>query len=236
MAAVLAYPAADTYDSDHMERDMSAFSSDSLAARLLASLHRSRVTRHRIGRGASVFRQGDPAAAVFVVETGRVRLTRVLADGAAVVLHVAEAGESFAEASLSAERYHCDAVAEADSIVLALAKPDLLAALATDPAECLALAQALASQVRDLRARLELRNIRSATMRLLAWLRLRASGDPPIVALRRSWTQVADEVGLTREAVYRALATLERRELIRRDGAAVHLMTAPEEMRHSRLG
>jgi len=214
-----------------MSPDMSAFSPDSLAARLLAALHQSRVTRHRVGRGAAVFRQGDPAAAVFLVETGRVRLVRVLADGVPLVLYVAETGESFAEASLSAAYYHCDAVAETDAVVLALPKADLLAALAADPAECLALALALAAQVRDLRARLELRNIRSATARVLAWLRLHASGNPPLVPLRRAWTQVADELGLTREAVYRALALLERQGRVSRGPGVVCLTTPPEATR-----
>jgi CRP-like cAMP-binding protein len=146
-----------------MDLNMSAFSPNSLAARLLAPLDQSRVTRHRVGRGAAVVRQGDPAAAVFLVEMGRVRLVRVLADGMPLVLYIAEAGESFAEASLSATHYHCDAVAETDATVLALPKADLLAALAANPTECLAVALTLAAQVRDLRARLELRNIRSAT-------------------------------------------------------------------------
>jgi CRP/FNR family transcriptional regulator, dissimilatory nitrate respiration regulator len=37
------------------------------------------------------------------------------------------------------------------------------------------------------------------------------------VPLARSWTLVAEELGLTREAVYRALAKLERQALIRRE-------------------
>jgi CRP-like cAMP-binding protein len=207
---------------------MSVFSPDGLAAHLLAALHQSRVARYQVSRGAAVFRQGDPADAVFLVETGRVRLVRVLADGTPLVLFVAEVGESFAEASLSAAHYHCDAVAETDAVVLALPKTDLLSALAADPAECLALTLALAGQVRDLRARLELRNVRSATERVLAWLRLHASGNPPHVPMRRSWTQVADEVGLTREAVYRSLASLEQQGRISRDAMVVRLLTPPE--------
>jgi CRP-like cAMP-binding protein len=109
--------------------------------------------------------------------------------------------------------------------VLSLPKADLLSALAADPTECLALALALAAQVRDLRARLELRNIRSASARVLAWLRLHASGDPPAVPMHRSWTQVADELGLTREVVYRALAALERQKLIDRGADFVSLTT-----------
>jgi CRP-like cAMP-binding protein len=199
-----------------MTSNISAFSPGSLAARLLAVLPRSRAARHRFSRGATIFRQGDRATAMFLIETGRVRLARVLADGTSLILYVAEAGESFAEASLSAAHYHCDAIADTDAAVVALPKADLLSALAADPAECLALTLALAAQVRDLRAKLELRNIRSASARVLAWLRLHASGNPPSVPMHRSWTQVADELGLTREVVYRALAALERQKRINR--------------------
>jgi CRP-like cAMP-binding protein len=198
---------------------MSEFSPDSLAARLIAALPPSRVSRLRFERGATVFRQGDPASAVYVVEAGRVRLSRMSADGAPLILYVADAGESFAEASLSATHYHCDAIAETDSTVLALPRADLLTLMTTDPVQGVAFALALASQVRDLRTKLELRNVRSAKERVLAWLRLHANGDPPRVLLHRSWTLIAEELGLTREAVYRALATLEReRRIGRRDG------------------
>jgi CRP-like cAMP-binding protein len=208
-----------------MACNISAFSSGSLAARLLAVLPRSRATRHRFSRGATIFRQGDRATAMFLIEMGRVRLARVLADGTSLILYVAEAGESFAEASLSAAHYHCDAIAETDAAVLALPKADLLSALAADPAECLALTLALAVQVRDLRAKLELRNIRSASARVLAWLRLHSSGNPPSVLMHRPWTQVADEFGLTREVIYRALATLERQKQISRGRGFVSLVT-----------
>jgi len=199
-------------------------SPDSLAARLIAAVPPSRVTRMRFGSGAAVFRQGDAASAVFVTEAGRVRLCRMSADGTPLALHVANAGESFAEASLSAAHYHCDAIAETDATVLALPKSDLLASLTSDPLQGLALTFALASQVRDLRTRLELRNIRSAAERVLAWLRFHATGDPAQVMLGRSWTSVAEELGLTREAVYRALAALERHGWIARGGDCVRLL------------
>ena len=91
---------------------MSEFSPESLAAHLIGALPSSKVTRLRLERGATVFSQGDPASAVYVVEEGRVRLFRILEDGAALILYVAGAGETFAEASLSATHYHCDAIAE----------------------------------------------------------------------------------------------------------------------------
>lgn len=208
-----------------MDERLSAFSPGSLAARLLRAVPAAQIVRRPLTRGEAAFRQGDAATAIFVVERGRIRLTRILEDGTSVTIHVAEAGESFAEAALTAQRYHCDAIAELPSVVLRLPKRGLLAALTADPAESLALAGAFAGQVRDLRSALELRNIRSAPARLLAWLRLHASGKPPAVLLRRSWTLIADELGLTREAVYRALASLEREGRIERSDNTVRLNT-----------
>ncbi|HYE49418.1 MAG TPA: Crp/Fnr family transcriptional regulator [Azospirillaceae bacterium] len=190
---------------------------------LAALVPADRLATRRLAPGETLFRQGDAVAALHRVEAGRVRLLRHLEDGAAVALHLAQAGETVAEASLFAERYHCDAVAETPTKVTSVPKAALLAALRRDPAAALGLAGMLASQVRDLRARLELRNVRSARERLLAWMRLGASGSPPVLALDRTWSAVAEELGMSREALYRALAALERAGAISRRGSEVTL-------------
>lgn len=178
---------------------------------------------HSLGAGDAVFRQGDPATTLYRVRTGRVRLIRHLQDGSSVVLHVARANATFAEAALFSDVYHCDASAEIRSVVTAIPKTTLLAALRTDPESSLDLAKALAGQVRDLRAQLEVRNIRSASARLLAWLRLSALGEPPALEIDRPWTDVAAEIGLTHETIYRTLAGLERAGEVVREGRKVTL-------------
>ena len=97
--------------------------------------------------------------------------------------------------------------------------------MTTNPAQGITFVLALASQVRDLRTKLELRNIRSAKERVLAWLRLRTADDSPPASLNRSWTLIAEELGLTREAVYRALAVLERERRIERHDGGVTLVS-----------
>jgi CRP-like cAMP-binding protein len=174
--------------------------------------------RH-LDAGEALFRQGDPVVTLYRVCVGRVRLVRNLEDGAFVVLHVARPGETFAEASAFADAYHCDAVAEIPSKVALLPKADFLAALQSGTDSGLSFARLLAAQVRDLRARAELRGIRAAPARIMAWLRMPASGNPPVVVTQRTWSEIADELGLTREAVYRALAILERDgRIVRQDG------------------
>jgi len=184
-----------------------------------------RLVTRRVAAGEAVFRQGDATVAVYRVEQGRVRLVRHLEDGSSVALHVARAGDGFAEAALFSDVYHCDAVAEVDAVLTQAPKADLLAALEADPRASLAFARMLATQVRDLRARLELRNIRAAPERILAWLKLQASGTPPAVRLDRPWTEIAAEIGLTHEAIYRALAALERDGRIERAAGVVRVLT-----------
>jgi CRP/FNR family transcriptional regulator, dissimilatory nitrate respiration regulator len=53
--------------------------------------------------GDLLFRQGDPAAAVYGVERGRLRLIRRTVDDHLVILHTARRGEFFTEATLFAE-------------------------------------------------------------------------------------------------------------------------------------
>jgi CRP-like cAMP-binding protein len=162
-----------------------------------------------LAAGQSLFQQGESVGELYRLESGRVRLVRHTENGTKVVVHTARPGETFAEASAFTDAYHCDAVAETASRVAAMPKAAFHAALVRDPETSVRFARLLATQVVDLRARIELRNIRSAQERLLTWLRLRADGSPPRVTLDGTWTDVAAEIGLTREALYRALARLE---------------------------
>ena len=120
--------------------------------------------------GELLFRHGDRAAAIYKVESGRLRLIRRTVDDHLVILHTARRGEFFAEASLFADAYHCDAVAAAQSIVWVYQKEIVINALRPDPAFAEAFMARLARQLQELRARMELRNIRSARDRVLQYL------------------------------------------------------------------
>jgi len=170
--------------------------------------------------GELLFRQGDRAAAIYKIESGRLRLIRRTVDDHLVILHTARRGEFFAEASLFADAYHCDAVAAAQSSVRVYLKEVVLAALRTDRALAEAFMARLARQLQELRARMELRNIRSARDRVLQYLRLCARNDGRSIALDGQLQDIAAEIGITREALYRTLSALETEgHLIRTDTA-----------------
>jgi len=186
------------------------------------SLEGASVTRTLVA-GEYLFKQGDRAAAIYKVESGRLRLIRRTVDDHLVILHAARRGEFFAEASLFAEAYHCDAVAAAQSRVRVYAKSTVMDALRTDPALAEAFMARLARQLQELRARMELRNIRSARDRVLQYLRLCDGGHGRSIAIEGQLQDIAAEIGITREALYRTLAGLEAEGSLTRTETEIRL-------------
>ena len=189
---------------------------------LPASLEAGSVIRV-LAPGELLFRQGDPAVAIYKVESGRLRLIRRTVDDHLVILHTARRGEFFAEASLFADAYHCDAVAAVPSSVRVYPKQKAMEAMRKDPALAEAFMARLARQLQELRARMELRNIRSARDRVLQYLRLRAGVQGRSIPVEGQLQDIAAEIGMTREALYRTLAALETESCLTRTETAILL-------------
>jgi CRP-like cAMP-binding protein len=184
---------------------------------------RPRLRRRTLAAGTVLFRRGDPAVAVYVVEQGRLAMIRHTANGRRVTLFTARSGESFAEAALFSDVYHCDAVAQVATRVVAIPKPELRAALARQTSTAERFMARLAHQVHDLRLRLELSNIRNARERVWQMLLLAPQTEERIVVFDKTLKDVAGDIGLTHEAFYRALAGLQKAGRIRRRGRRVEL-------------
>jgi CRP-like cAMP-binding protein len=140
-------------------------------------------------------------------------------------MHTAVPGDLFAEASIFSAHYHCDAIAMQDCEVIVYPKAELTSQLKQNAEMLWAFTAELAQQVRILRTRLEVRHVRAARERVLQFLRLRcdASGF-----WQREGTlkQFAEEVGLTHEALYRALATLERNGSVKKERHTLQLLSS----------
>ena len=158
--------------------------------------------------GEALFLQGHRTAGLYEVVRGKLRLARVDRAGREAVLHVAAAGDTFAEASLFSPTYHCDAIATVDSVVAFYPKGALLGEFQHNPKAAQAFMAMLARQVMSLRSRLEQRNIHSARDGVWHYLALNAGADGRTVALSGTLKDMAAELGLTHEALYRTLADM----------------------------
>jgi len=146
--------------------------------------------------------------------------------GREAVLQVASADDTLAEASLFSSTYHCDAIATTEAIVRLYPKAVLLAELQGDPEIAKAFAAMLAHQVMSLRTRLERRNIHSARDRVRHFLAVNVGADRRTVALSGTLKELAADLGLTHEALYRTLARMEAEGEIERTGSTIGVRQA----------
>lgn len=124
----------------------------------------------RLAAGQALFNQCDRASGIYEVVSGKVRLTRVDAEGRELLLGIVCAGDTFAEASLFSLIHGFSAVAMRKAVLRLYPKANLLAAFARNPQAAQAFAALLARQVMDLRTRLERNNLHSARDRVRHYL------------------------------------------------------------------
>jgi len=169
--------------------------------------------------GESVFHQGTPATAIYVVMRGRVKVARVTPDGYESILCVRQAGEYFCPVPvLDGNAQLGTAIAMTETTVLwvecetfhALCRecPQLLSSVQGD---CLA-------EVRYLLNRLEtfaFRNIRERlAITLLDEVRHQRVDENDPIELSMIQQELAGLVGASRESVSRSLKQLERDEIV----------------------
>jgi CRP-like cAMP-binding protein len=92
----------------------------------------------------------------------------------------------------------------------------------------------LARQIMSLRTRLEQRNIQSARERIRHYLTLNAAPDGRTVTLGGSLKDLAGELGLTHEALYRTLAEMVADGEIERLRNRIRLTDLPYDSSHTR--
>lgn len=185
---------------------------------------RETTQRRKLAADEPLFHTGDKVSGIIEVISGRLRMVRHTIEGRAVVMHTSGAGDLFADASLFSDVYHCDGVAVVASEVAIFEKDAVLASLRADPDLATQFMAAQARQVQRLRTRLEQRNIRSARERLIHYLLLTAEDDGSTILLEGTLKDLAAELGLTHEVLYRTLAQLKKEGAIKRTPTTILLV------------
>lgn len=170
-----------------------------------------------LAAGHVLFRTGGRPRWMHYVRAGEALMQRVSADGTVAVVQRATAGMFLAEASLTSARYHCDGVCAGACTVLALPLAALRQAIDTDPAARWAWIGQLGAQMRRDRLRLERLGLRTLPERLRHLLLTEGAGNGGYL-LRGTRMQLAADLGVTHEALYRALARLQAEGRLAIDG------------------
>lgn len=159
------------------------------------------ATPRRVIRGEALVHQGDPVVQMALVVSGCMVLDRQTPEGGHLILQRARPGDVLAEASAHSAQYHCAAHADTDSDILLIPRAHFLSRLREDGRLAALWSAHLAHAVQAARLRAEVRTLRGVAARLDAWL---AMGHT--VPDRGHLQDLAAEIGVTREALYRELA------------------------------
>ncbi len=182
---------------------------------------RSQVEARKIYPRRRLFRAGDPADHLWVVERGEVRLLMSSARGQVTTLDTLRDGEMFGRWSGDpGERYAADAEATTEGRVWRLARAVVARLVDERPELSARMVQVIARRLRDAHERLHSFAYDGAPARLASAL-LRA-GDPHCARVTRR--ALAEASGTTVETAIRVLRRFERDGLIRGEVGAIHIV------------
>ncbi len=159
------------------------------------------ATERRLQQGESLFLAGDPASHIALVHMGVLHLLRSTPAGATVILQVAGPGDALAEASAYSPVYHCGAVAAQTAVVMLLPMAVFRRRLRENPEQAEAWSAHLARSVQAARMLAEIRTLRTVAERLDMLL-----GEGGALPSKGLIQDLAAELGVTREALYREFA------------------------------
>ena len=174
-----------------------------------------------IKKNERVFVAGAMPVWMFYVISGEVTLERSGMHGESVVLQRTRQG-FISETSLKVSRYRCDAVAITDTHVIKVPVKTLAKTLDQDPAFASRWITMLNSEVRRLRLHLERLNMKSIRDRVIHLIETEGKdGQLPIPSGLKT---LAGELGVTHEALYRAMAALQSEKILKKEDAQLILM------------
>jgi len=191
----------------------------------------------QLDRGERLFSEGDAGEKLYIILTGKIKLTKAAPDGRENLLSVHGPGEMFGELSLFDPIPRTSSATAVTSARLAgLAHDDLRAWLSTRPEVAMHLLQALAQRLRrinDVKADLVFTDVPGRVAKALLDLAERFGVQTPEgVQVNHDLTQeeLAQLVGASRETVNKALADFTARGWIQLAAKSV-LVTDTDRLR-----
>ena len=165
-----------------------------------------------IGRDETLFCEGDPAGAVYVVLSGTLRSSKMLPDGRRQIIGFHEAGDLIGLTLADDYLYSAEGVTAVR--LRRLSHLQLEALIERQPRLRNRLFSLAAHELAAAQRQMLLLGRKTARERLCSFLIERLRGDGPIVELPMSRTDIADYLGLTIETVSSTLSQLRAEGLI----------------------
>ena len=167
----------------------------------------------------TLFRQGDPASAFFIMIDGWTKHYRLNQSGEEAVIHVFTRGDSFAEAAaLTGARFPATAEAVTDARIVRVPADHIISCIREDPGIALAMIASMSQRLHQLMQHVEQLKVQSGVQRVAGFLASLAAVDHGscTISLPYDKTLIAARLGLRPSSLSRTFAKLKS------VGVAVH--------------
>ena len=182
---------------------------------------RTSVFEVRLEKGQILFTEGEPAQAMYVVQSGQVKIFKLSPDGREQVLRIMGPGECFNEVPIFDEGSNpANAQALEPAALWAIRRTDMRRLVEQHPQVAIGFLKTFARKLRFFTQKVEDLSFRSVTSRVAKLLLEMAEDDGRGgLRLKQQFTQqeMASVVGTAREMIGRAFKALEKEGAIKLD-------------------
>jgi CRP/FNR family transcriptional regulator, nitrogen oxide reductase regulator len=174
----------------------------------------SALTRERkFAPGEFIFMEGDPSDSLFIISSGRVRVSKLASQGKEIVLGFFGPGDMVGEVAVfEGKAYPASALAAAEVRLLVIEKRDFLSFLATRPEVSLKIINVLSGRLRESQGRLRDLAGERVEQRLARIILMLSARLGPSLPFTRQ--ELSDMAGTTAETAIRTLSQWKERGII----------------------
>ena len=187
-------------------------------------------------KGSILFVDGEEPRGVFILCSGRAKLTTSSSEGRTLIVKIAEAGEVLgASATILGRPYEVSAETLEPSQLNFIKRDDFLRFLNTHTEACMHTAQQLSEKYQSAQRELRSLGLAQSTAEklgklLLDWCALHGEETPKGIRLKVLLTheEIAQMIGTTRETVTRMLSDFKRKKIVEVKGSTIVILRKEE--------
>jgi CRP/FNR family transcriptional regulator, cyclic AMP receptor protein len=187
-------------------------------------------------KGSILFVDGEEPRGVFILCSGRAKLTTSSTEGRTLIVKIAEAGEVLgASATILGRPYEVSAETLEPSQLNFIKRDDFLRFLTTHAEACMHTAQQLSEKYQSAQREIRSLGLAQSTAEklgklLLDWCALHGETTPKGIRLKVLLTheEIAQMIGTTRETVTRLLSDFKRKKIVEVKGSTIVILRKEE--------
>ena len=186
-----------------------------------------RVRRHShvadLLEGESLFYQGDEANSIFLVLSGRIKLSLMSPEGKEKVIDLVEAGSTFAEALMFLDEPHYPVTATAlkSGRVIVISSREFKSMLHESIDSCFLLLGRMSARIRSLIQEIDALSLETGTVRTVNYLLSHAPEEGDCYDLDIAKSVIASRLSVKPETFSRILKHLNEQQIVTIDGRRV---------------